>query len=385
MKIIFLEAVQNYGGARISTLELAERLSSDNEVLILDFYGSCEPFLNNVNKRNLQIKIIDKREQPVIIRSSLSYMKNAVNLLRFIPHWFTLRKRTLNHLKDFNPDFILVNNYKTLSVLSGSGWKSKILFFARGWSIRHKISSFNRILLKYSVERYICVAEATRHALYAGNFASLENLYLVHNAVDEETLPKETIVLKDSERQTVILHAGGFLPEKGQHVSVEVIKRLREKNIDAKLILAGLIYKGERSEKYFQNIVEKIKFYNLDDVVEIVKDKPNVIPYFRGCDIVIHPSATEGLPRVVMEGMCLKKPVIANAVGGVIDYILSGYTGYTTRFNNVDDYVEHIEKLISDREHYQFIAENGYNLVRSSYTPENQVKSFMQIFQNIKK
>ena len=50
-KIVFLEAVQDYGGARISAVELAERLSKKHKVTIIDFYGSCTPFLDNVTKR----------------------------------------------------------------------------------------------------------------------------------------------------------------------------------------------------------------------------------------------------------------------------------------------------------------------------------------------
>lgn len=379
MKIIFLEAVQNYGGARISTLELAERLSVNHEVLIVDFYGSCEPFLNAVDEKKLKVIIVDKRNEPVIIRSSLSKIRNFIKRVKFIPHWLGLRKSVNEIIKEYNADIVLVNNYKTLSVLYGLKAGYRTIFFARGWFVPQNIGRFKSYLLKSIVDKYICVSEATRHALFCGRFASLEDLYVVHNAIDEDKLNSEVISLKADNNEVAILHAGGFLPEKGQHVSIEVARILKEKGVNFKLILAGLVYKGERSERYFDQIDKMINELSLQQDVMIVKNKTNVIPYFRGCDIVIHPSATEGLPRVVMEAMCLKKPVIANPVGGVTDFILSGYTGYITNYNDPEDYASYIKKLVDNPELYSFISTNGYNLIKTSYTRDKQIAAFDNI------
>ena len=107
-----------------------------------------------------------------------------------------------------------------------------------------------------------------------------------------------------------------------------------------------------------------------------------MISYFNACDILIHPSETEGLPRVIMEAMILRKPVVANAVGGVSDYILNGFTGFLPHHNCVKEYADYVQKLIENEKLYNFIADNGYNLVKTSFTEENQLKSLYKVFKS---
>ena len=47
-------------------------------------------------------------------------------------------------------------------------------------------------------------------------------------------------------------------------------KILKDRGINFKLILAGLVYKGGESEVFLKKVVELIQLYNLDEVVEIV-------------------------------------------------------------------------------------------------------------------
>lgn len=382
-KIIFLEAVQDYGGARISTVELAERLAVRHDVTIIDFYGSCKPFLNDVDRRKLKLNIIEKRDTPYIINTSRLLPVKLLNYLKFIPHLLKMRKGIIEQIKRINPDYIIINNFKVLSgLINFPGKTFKTMFFARGWFISSQISGIERVMLKRWVDKYLCVSEATRQALYCGGLTTLENLYVVHNAVNEAKISKEKAVITKGEKTKVILHAGGFLKDKGQLVSLQAAKLLKEKGVDFKLILAGIVYKGQESGRFHDHIKQLIAEMELEPYVEIVLNQPNVIAYFNACDMLIHPSETEGLPRVVMEAMILKKPVIANAVGGVTDYILNGYTGYLPHQNSYTEYVQYIEALINDETLYQQIATNAYNLVSTTFTEQKQLDSLFKAFDN---
>ncbi|KLT71058.1 glycosyltransferase family 4 protein [Flavobacterium sp. ABG] len=381
-KIIFLEAVQDYGGARISAVELAERLSKQHKVTIIDFYGSCKPFLENVTKRGIDLRIIDKRDTPYIINTSTVLLIKIVNFILFVPHLIRIRKKVQSIIKEIQPDYIVLNNSKVLSSLVFfSNKKFKVLFFARGWFILSQITKLDKLLYKHLVDKFVCVSNATKQALFCGGLTSLDNLYVVHNAISEFSLSKEKALIEKEANTKIILHAGGFLKDKGQLVSLEMAKILKRKGVDFKLVLAGLVYKGGESEVFYNKVVDLVRLYKLDDVVEIIKNKTNVITYFNACDILIHPSETEGLPRVIMEAMILKKPVVANAVGGVSDYILNGFTGFLPHHNSAKEYAEYVEKLITNEELYDFIAINGYNLVKTSFTEENQLNSLDKVFE----
>src|SRR5690606_3852538 len=115
--IVFLEAVQNYGGARISTVELAERLSANFNVKIVDFYGTCLPFVNDVRSRRIKFEVIEPRTSPYIVSRSKSRIINNINKLRYIPHILSVQSKLKKILNAFSADYIIVNNYKTLLAL----------------------------------------------------------------------------------------------------------------------------------------------------------------------------------------------------------------------------------------------------------------------------
>ena len=380
MKIVFLEAVQNYGGARIATVELAQRLVPDHTVYMVDLYGSCKPFIDACTTKDFELKVIDKRQEPFIIRSTPNRLIVLFNLIKFIPHIFIINGKLNKLINEINADYVVVNSSKALSFLIRKKFRAKIIFYAHGWFLRRQLSRIDRYLLRKFVDKYVCVSEATRHALYCGGIASLKDLFVVHNAIDENELRQDMADIANSEGCFKILHSGGFLPAKGQHVSIEIAKKLKQEGFNFKLIFTGIIYKGYVSQKYYEQIEQLIRLYELEKHVQVVVGKSNVIDYFRACDVLIQPSDTEGLPLTIMEAMILRKPVIANAIGGVTDYILNGYTGYISRYNCVEDYASFIRRLAADRTLYDYIASNAYSLVKNTFTVESQIESMNRVF-----
>src|SRR5690606_15633178 len=216
------------------------------------------------------------------------------------------------------PDYVVVNNLKTLSILRrGTGYK--IFFFARGGFLPQTISPKGRLLLKKMVDCFIEVSQATRQAIYAGGYAKLEDIDVIPNAMDNIPVSKRSWDVLEGKESFQIMHCGGFLPTKGQEIALKIAKHLKNKDVRFKMKLVGVIYQGVNSQKYYERIRTLIKEWELEEYVNIVLNKPNVIDLFQEIDVLIHPSDTEGLPRVVMEAMAHGKPVIGNPVGGMLD------------------------------------------------------------------
>ena len=107
MNIIFLEAVQDHGGARKSTIELAKRLDSETGIntLIVDFYGSNKDFIKDVEQNMVQCRILDKRDQPFIIQDK-NKLKELSNYLTFFAERKKLQNKLHKIIDDFKPDFL---------------------------------------------------------------------------------------------------------------------------------------------------------------------------------------------------------------------------------------------------------------------------------------
>lgn len=387
MNIIFLEAVQIHGGARKSTIELAKRLNEEgHNSVIVDFWGSCNEFTEDVKANKIPINILKKNDSPIAIFSTRNPLKVGINITLFLLDWIRLKKEFKKFQNTFKPDVVIVNNIKTNSILK-KGKDYKIAYFARGWFAYNSIGFLKKLMFKYNSDYFIGVSQATRQAIYTGGLAPLENVFVVPNAIDlakVDQYRKEKPERKDNDPM-VILHCGGFLPAKGQDLSISLARRLKENNINFKIILMGAVYDTPVSENFLNKIRKDISQYKLDDHVEILLNQKDPYSIFKNSDILIHPSDTEGLPRVIMEALAFEIPVIANPVGGVTDYILHNFTGYIATHNSVDDYYEYIYKLYNDRELYKFIAGNGKSLIVNNYDKSNQVEEFDKIFKKLGK
>ena len=226
------------------------------------------------------------------------------------------------------------------------------------------------------------MSEATRYALVSAGIGTLSNTFVVHNSIDLQKIqnvsPAEINAGPDD---TKILVSGGFLPTKGIHIAVEVARQLKEKGFPFKLIITGVVYDYRGSKAYYRKILQMIEDYALTDHIQLEIGRSSVLQFFKASDIFMHPSDTEGLPRVIMEAMAFRVPVVANAVGGVVDYVLDGYTGVITRYNNVDDYVDAIMRISSDPALRKRITDNAYELIETCYRPEQQVNAFERSLQ----
>lgn len=377
MKIVFLENVINFGGARKATINLARNLADRYEVRIVDVHGTCPPFVEACAQANVRLDILIKRNRQVIINYSRSPIKKFVRWIAFAFVTLEARKRLRRLFRNEDVDYFVVNNTKVLLLLYANKMGGKAVLFAQGWFLPQQINRRDRFLYRKLIDKFMCVSEATRYALISSGLARLDNSFTVHNSIDCHSYDSVVPARIEKEKtEKVILVSGGFLPTKGLHVAVDIAYSLFTSGFLFKMVITGIIYDSVESKKYHERIVEMIQGRKLTGKVILVVGHPQVKEYFKAADIFIHPSDTEGLPLVVMEAMANKVPVVANAVGGVTDYVLDGFTGVITRHNNVCDYVTAIKRIESDEQFRLTIVTNAYNLVRGCYRPSDQVSQF---------
>jgi glycosyltransferase involved in cell wall biosynthesis len=72
-----------------------------------------------------------------------------------------------------------------------------------------------------------------------------------------------------------------------------------------------------------------------------------VIPYIEEADAVVLPSYREGLPRTLLEGAALARPLIATNVPGCKDVVVDGVTGFLCKPRDGVDLAEAMFRLIA--------------------------------------
>lgn len=380
MKIVFLENVIDFGGARKSTIELASNLSINNDVYIVDVHGTCQPFVDACNNSDVKLEILLKQDNQVILANSRNIFTRLVQYIKFFLVTIRARKKLKSIFEQISPDYVIINNTKVLPLLFKNKSTAKVVLFARGWFLPQQINRRDKFLYSKLVDRYCCVSEATRHALIASGLASLSNTFVVHNSINLSKLQQvEPAQIHARPGEIKVLVSGGFLPSKGLHVAVEVAKVLKDRSFPFKMIITGIVYNSRTSKAYYDKILKLIETYNIADSIQMEVGRSSVLQYFKAADVFMHASDTEGLPRVIMEAMACRLPVIANAVGGVTDYILNGYTGILTRHNNVEDYVNAIIDLFKETSFRDSLIDNAYQLITTCYHSDQQIDAFQKM------
>jgi glycosyltransferase involved in cell wall biosynthesis len=123
-----------------------------------------------------------------------------------------------------------------------------------------------------------------------------------------------------------IVFAGVIVPGKGVHVAVEAFRMIAGSVPEARLVLAG----EPQNEGYAESLRRAIRDAGLDSRVVWAGRLPQerLATLFGAARVLVLPSFSEGLGRVIYEAMLCGTPAIGTNVGGIPDLILHGETGF---------------------------------------------------------
>ncbi len=128
---------------------------------------------------------------------------------------------------------------------------------------------------------------------------------------------------------------------KGLSYLIRAMQLLQDKS-EVKLYILG----GGVEEDNLKNLVKK---FGLGREVEFLKKPiPNYeMPFlYSECDVYVQPSTIEPYGIVVLEAMACEKPVIGTKVGGMLDTIKDGETGYLVEPRNANEIADRITILM---------------------------------------
>ena len=136
---------------------------------------------------------------------------------------------------------------------------------------------------------------------------------------------------------------------------------------------------GNCEENYYVSLCETAQAYGVIDYIDFVPCQKDVKTYYAHATAFIMASEYEGLGRVTAEAMFYGCPVIAHAVGGTLDIVKDGETGYL--FNSLEECAEQIKLVCSENQQDIIIKAQDYainNLSQEAYAPK-----IMQVYNSM--
>jgi glycosyltransferase involved in cell wall biosynthesis len=142
---------------------------------------------------------------------------------------------------------------------------------------------------------------------------------------DIETFLERGVQTQKDISQT-ILYVGALTPLKGIHHLINAFARIEAEFPRAQLIIIG----KEESRPYAQILTKQVLKYELQDRVRFVDAMPQatLAKWMAHSAVLVLPSLSEGLGRVIIEAMATGTPVIGSRVGGIPEMVQDGTTGF---------------------------------------------------------
>lgn len=369
MKIVFVSHfAHSQGGAQGVLVDLTKGIKQyypEYQIYIIfpkkgDLIDMCFPYINGY-------KII---KQPWWI---IPGKKNEWHIA--IGRFFRIAKyaiKTLQYLRKIQPDFVITNTLASPTAALAAYWGK----FKHIWFI-HEIPTLSTDCTFLYPEKYICkyvekfsikllsVSEAisTYYSPYLTDKTKLER---IHYAIEIPNISSST-----SDHIYTLIMVGSFNENKGQKEAVYASDIVKHKyQIPFQLLLVG----GNK-DKYTYETKELIEQKGLTQQIKVVDFTPSIFNYYQQADVLITCSASEGLPRVIIEAQKLGIPVIATSIQPNKELIESGYNGLLYQRGNYNELAQHIIEL-NDKQKRKKMSEHAVNRIKNLYTMKGFITEF---------
>ena len=216
------------------------------------------------------------------------------------------------------------------------------------------------------LDKIICQSELEREFVIKEFQIDAEKVVTIPNGVDMRRFEQQTHDFKEErqlKRKYFVFFVGQLIPQKGIKYLLRAAKLLKEeRGIDCDVGLASYVPKDD--------VLGEADSLGIGGNVKIFPRLPekDLIAAYKSCDVFVLPSLIEGLPTVVLEAMAAKRPVVATNVSGNPYLIRDGSNGFMVDPKDHLALADRIERVLTDKELGDKIAENGFQTVIKDYT-----------------
>jgi len=170
-----------------------------------------------------------------------------------------------------------------------------------------------------------------------------------------------------------LLTVANLRKEKAHEVLFDAVARLAPRHPELRLRVAG---DGPRASELRAlaaalGIAERVAFLgHREDIGALLAD----------ADVFVLPSRTEAFPNSVVEAMAAGVPVVAMAVGGLLELVDSGRTGLLVPPDDAAALATAVDGLIADPVRAMAIGGAAHDAIRNRYSFDRMVRAFEDLY-----
>ena len=285
----------------------------------------------------------------------------------------------------FRPDIVQSHNVKShlfvrlLGLYRDYPW----LAFNHGYTTRDLRDRFYNQFDRWSLRaayRVITVCGAFAKQLERMGVAP-ERLRVQHNSVRPFVTPEPDVIeqIRGQLRlgsEQVVLAVGRLSREKGHADLLRAMALLRQKGTACNF---RMLIVGDGPER--QNLVRLSGQLGISDAVVFAGHQLDVRPFYALATLLALPSHSEGSPNVVLEAMAAGIPIVATAVGGIVEILEDGQTGLVVAAHDPPAMAGGVRCILEDENLRTRLASAAREHATTVYTPEAQCRGLIGIYE----
>jgi glycosyltransferase involved in cell wall biosynthesis len=384
MRILFVHSPADLYGASRSLLRLCYdiRRSGWGVAVVLSEEGTLSQRLANVGVEIFLMPSIAKVERvnfattAGVARFFLGVTSDIRALCRIMAQW--------------RPDVIHTNN----ALIPSAAVAAKLVGRPHLWHVRENFSEFPGLWAIYKhvigafSTRIVCNSQLTADQ-FAGSWSSGRTRIVYNGLARGEfcTFSAADVAawrLRFAPAGGPVVGVVGRirLVRKGQEVFVEAAQQLASAFPAARFVCVGDAYPG--NESHVDELRRRAERAGLGQRFEITGDVEDVAAATAALDIAVMPSIVpEAFGNVVMEAMCLGKPVVASANGGGREQIEEGVTGFLVPPGDGNALARALSTLLANPDRARAMGEAGQRRFEQLFTSEQSFASILRLYAEI--
>jgi glycosyltransferase involved in cell wall biosynthesis len=185
--------------------------------------------------------------------------------------------------------------------------------------------------------------------------------------------PKKVLTGQD------ILYAGVLTPLKGVHHLINAFATIAKDFPHAKLIIIG----REENKTYSTGLKHLINTLGLEGRVQFIAElsQRKLAVWMGKARVLMLPSISEGLGRVVIEAMAAGTPVIGSDVGGISEIVEDGATGFRVSPGDEMGLADRLRWILEHPEEALDMGHRAQDLAKKLFSAEGYIQVYQRIFE----
>jgi glycosyltransferase involved in cell wall biosynthesis len=249
-----------------------------------------------------------------------------------------------------------------------------------GW--RPLYTAIERSLASFSAQ-LISVNEPDSRRLVAWGIPPAK-VVTIPNGIDHSRYNEvpDVLIIKQSlsipPNAPVVMQLGRLSPQKNPLAFVEGASRVQRLVPGVHFVMIG---NGPLKEAVETRIIE----LQLQECFHLTGHLNNAYWYLAAAHVVTLTSSWEGTPYSLLEAMAWSKPVVATAVNGCQDIVVSGKTGYLSPQGDLDSWAELVAHLLGSPAQSAEMGKQGRQHLEQAYTLDMMVDSIEHLYLNFQR